>query len=86
MNIGCVLNQFYSNISFFEKIQVEPNFTCNIYIYVYIYIYRKVHEEICIFLIYLFCSYMHVIYMYLSSLLLSSENMCGTRPFKWGSH
>ena len=52
-----------------------------------------VHGEICIFLIYLFCSYIrviymnyiHVIYMYVSSLLLSSENMYGTRPFKWGT-
>ena len=52
-----------------------------------------VHGEICIFLIYLFCSYIiviyiyyiRVIYMYISRLLLSSENMCGTRPFKWGT-
>ena len=29
----------------------------------YIYIYRKVHDEICIFWIYLFCSYTRVIYM-----------------------
>ena len=49
-----------------------------------------VHGEICFF-IYLFCSYIRVIYMYyilviymyVSSLLLSSEKMCGTRPFKW---
>ena len=49
-----------------------------------------VHGEICIFLIHLFCSYIHIInmyyirimYMYVSSLLLSSENMGGTRPFK----
>ena len=44
-----------------------------------------VHEEICIFLIYLFCSYIRIIYMYVSSLVLSSENMCGTRPLKWNT-
>ena len=27
----------------------------------------------------------YVLYIYASSLLLSSENMCGTRPFKWGT-
>ena len=46
-----------------------------------IFLNRKVHEEICIFVMYLFCSYIRVIYMYVSSLLLSSENMYGTRSF-----
>ena len=54
------------------------------YIYIYIYIYFKIGRSTKRFVfflsIYLFCSYIHVIYVYVSSLLLSSENICGTRP------
>ena len=69
----------------------------HIYIYIYIYIINvccRPKERIKIYLkiggrrdwyffIYSFCPYIRVIYEYVSSLLFSSENMCGTRPFKW---
>ena len=40
---------------------------------------------------YLFCSYIHIYYklvltyVYITSLLLSSENLCDTRPYEWGT-
>ena len=51
-------------------------------------IYSKIRRSMkrFFFLIYSFCSYIRVIYIYIyiyiyvSSLLLSSENICGTRP------
>ena len=43
-------------------------------LYIYIKIGRS-KREICIFWIYSFCSYIRVIYVYVYSLLLSSENM-----------
>ena len=46
--------------------------------HIYIYIYKKVHEEFCIFFnLFILCVR---IYICVSSLLLSSENICGTRP------
>ena len=71
----------------------------NTYIYIYIYnlccrseerikIYFKIGwstKRFVFFLIYLFCSFIHVIYVYVSSLLLSSENICGTRPWWLGT-
>ena len=49
---------------------------------------RYVNEEICIFLNFLEFIYFvltYVLCVYVSSLLLSSENICGTRPWKWGT-
>ena len=60
-------------------IYIKSN-SLSLYIYIYICQNKKVHEEICIFLIHSFCSYIRVIYMYVSSLLLSSETICAIRP------
>ena len=67
-------------------------------IYIYIYVCCRSRERIKIyfkisrskkrfvfFWIYLFCSHKRVIYVYVSSLLLSSENIWSTRPYYWGT-
>ena len=72
-----------------------------IYVWLYIYIYMcvcvcvkyfclvqreiKVHEEIYIFWVYLFCSYIRVIYVHITSLVLSSEDIYCTRHCYWGT-
>ena len=53
-----------------------------LFIYIYILKYVGPRRDL-YYLIYLFCSYIGFIYVYVSSLLLSSENIYGTRPSQW---
>ena len=58
-----------------------------IYIYIYIYVYFKMNrstKRVISFKIYLFIYFIFT-YVYVSSLLLLSENIYGTRPCEWGT-
>ena len=56
--------------------------THTLYIYDIILKYEGPRRDLYFFNLFI-CSYIRV--MYVSSLLLSLENMCGTMPFKWGT-